>query len=96
VLLYTCVGYHRLREFSIDFDEASYGHALVEIETLCTSSNTVAAAQTAVDTLAAQLHLDVSSSGSIRGKVAEYLVRFRPERVAILQAAKEQHQGDSV
>jgi hypothetical protein len=83
---------YRLREFSIDFDQASYGHALVEIETLCTSSDTVAAAQAAVDELAAQLQLDVSSNGSIRGKVAEYLVRFRPERVAILQAAKAQHQ----
>lgn len=75
---------YRHGSFNIDLDIADYGHTLCEIEIMVTpDADMDAAAQSILDF--ARKH--GVSTDKVRGKVLEYLFRFRPEHYEALQRA---------
>ncbi|CAM9786224.1 unnamed protein product, partial [Phaeothamnion confervicola] len=69
---------------SVDIDSASYGHVVVEVEAMCAGAGGVDAARAAVAAAAAALGLQ--AGGAVRGKLEEYVWRYRPDLVAPMLA----------
>ncbi|KAG5180052.1 CYTH-like domain-containing protein [Tribonema minus] len=78
---------YRCQGFTIDTDEASYGHAVLEVEAMCTTSSEVGAAESAIEQMAHALGL--AAAGKARGKVEEYLLRYQPEKLGVIKAARQ-------
>ena len=70
--------------FTIDIDDVDYGYALCEIELLVEKPAEVEEASQKILAFAKEHDLDLSKK---RGKLVEYIYRFRPEHYRVLKQA---------
>eukprot|EP00903_Cladosiphon_okamuranus_P011593 g10903.t1 len=76
----------RLKGFAVDIDRASFGHDVVEIETMSTPDEAdLVAARDSVNALALSVGAkrEGASEQPIRGKLVEYIIRYCPRQMEV-------------
>ncbi|CAM9218050.1 unnamed protein product [Scytosiphon promiscuus] len=86
-----------LEGFTVDIDQASFGHRVVEIEKMTSQNKSdIASARDSISRLARSLGVqrEGESGSPVKGKLVEYIIRNCPRQMEVLTRQRASWRGD--